>query len=163
MEAIETEVYKLIECGFILEEQHPNWVANIVPMMKKNEKIRVCIDFHDLNIACPKDEFLFPITDVMIDNTCSFERIFHGWLFRVQSNQDEPEWWEAYIIQNTIGGIVHSNAVRIEKCGCNLPTCQQHNFPWSSTENGGISEVSCGFAHPCQNKSIVFESAFFTE
>ena len=50
-------------------------VANIVPITKKNGKIRVYIDFHDLNEACPKDEFLFPITDVMIDNTCGFERM----------------------------------------------------------------------------------------
>ena len=41
----------------------------------KNGKIRVCIDFRDLNAACPKDEFLLPVTDVMIDNTCGFERM----------------------------------------------------------------------------------------
>ena len=38
MEAIEAEVHKLIACGFIREEQHPDWVANIVPVLKKNEK-----------------------------------------------------------------------------------------------------------------------------
>jgi len=37
MEAIEAEVQKLIECGFIREEQHPDWVANIVPVLKKRE------------------------------------------------------------------------------------------------------------------------------
>ena len=45
----------------------PDCVANIVPVLKRNEKIRVCIDFRDLNTACPKDEFPLPITDVMID------------------------------------------------------------------------------------------------
>ena len=75
MEAIKIEVNKLIECGFIREEQHPDWVANIVPVPKKNGKIRICIDFRDLNSACPKDEFPLPITDVMIDNTCGFERM----------------------------------------------------------------------------------------
>jgi len=75
MEAIQSEVKKLIDSGFIREEQHPDWVANIVPVTKKNGKIRVCIDFRDLNKACPKDEFSLPITDVMIDNTCGFERI----------------------------------------------------------------------------------------
>ena len=74
MEAIETKVNKLIQCGFIQEELRPNWVANTVPVLK-NGKIRVFIDFRDLNIACPKDEFSLPITDVMIDNTCSFERM----------------------------------------------------------------------------------------
>ena len=55
---------KLVDSSFIREEQHPDWVANIVPVIKKNGKIRICIDFHDLNEACPKDEFSLPITDV---------------------------------------------------------------------------------------------------
>jgi len=48
-----------------------------------------------------------------------------SWMtFQGQPNQDSPGWWEAYIIQNAVGGILlHSNAGRIEKCGCNLPTC----------------------------------------
>jgi len=75
MEAIEAEVQKLIEYGFIREEQHLDWVTNIVPIIKKNGKIWVCIDLRDLNMACPKGEFSLPIADVMIDNTCSFERI----------------------------------------------------------------------------------------
>ena len=73
MEAIQSEVKKLINSGFIREEQHPDWVANIVPVTKKNGKIRVFIDFRDLNEAYPKDEFPLPITDVMIDNTYGFE------------------------------------------------------------------------------------------
>jgi len=44
-------------------------------VLKKNRKIRVCIDVCDLNAVCPKDELLLPITDVMINNTCGFERI----------------------------------------------------------------------------------------
>jgi len=75
MEAIQSEVKKLIDSGFIREEQHPDWVANIVPVTKKNGKIRICIDFRDLNEAYPKDEFPLPITDIMIDNTCGFERM----------------------------------------------------------------------------------------
>jgi len=75
MEAIEDEVYKLVKCSFIREEQHADWVANILPFLKKNEKIRVCIDFRDLNAAYSKDKFLSPITDIMIDNTCGFKKI----------------------------------------------------------------------------------------
>ena len=69
MEAIQSEVRKLIDS----EEQHSDWVANIIPVAKKNGKIRICIDFRDLNEACLKDEFPLPITDVMIDNTCGFD------------------------------------------------------------------------------------------
>jgi len=59
METIPSEVKKLIDSSLIREEQHPGWVANIVSVTKKNGKIRVCIDFRDLNEACPKDEFPF--------------------------------------------------------------------------------------------------------
>ena len=75
MEAIQLEVKKLIDSDFIRKEQPPDWVANIVPVTKKNGKIWVCIDFRDLNEVCPKVEFPLPITDVMIDNTCGFERM----------------------------------------------------------------------------------------
>ena len=75
MEAIQSEDRKLIDSGFVREEQHPDWVANIVPVAKKNEKIRIYIDFRDLNKARPKDEFPLPITDIIIDNTCGFERM----------------------------------------------------------------------------------------
>jgi len=50
-------------------------MANIVPVLKKNEMIWICIDYRKLNAACPKDEFSLAITDVMIDNTCDFERM----------------------------------------------------------------------------------------
>lgn len=69
------EVKKLINLGFIREEQHPGWVANIVPMLKKIGNIQTYIDFQYLNVAYPKNEFPLPITDVMIDNTCRFERM----------------------------------------------------------------------------------------
>ena len=48
-----------------------------MPILKKNEKIRICIDYRYMNVACPKDEFSLPIMDVMIDNTCDFERIYY--------------------------------------------------------------------------------------
>ena len=44
------------------------WVSNIVPVNKKQGTIRVCIDFRDLNRACPKDNFPTPYIDQIIDN-----------------------------------------------------------------------------------------------
>ena len=43
MEAIEAEVHKLIACGFIREEQHSDWVANIALFLKRMKKIWICI------------------------------------------------------------------------------------------------------------------------
>lgn len=41
MEAIEAEVKKIIDSGFTWEEQYAGWVTNIVPVLKKNGKIRI--------------------------------------------------------------------------------------------------------------------------
>src|SRR3954463_10858812 len=83
MDAIKQEVRKLIDSGFIREKQHPDWVSNIVPVTKKNGSIRICIDFRNLNDACPKDEFLLPVTDIMVDNTAGYERMsFMDGIFR---------------------------------------------------------------------------------
>ena len=73
IEAVEAEVKKLVDSGFIREEQHPNWVANIVPVLKKNGTILICIDFRDLNRACPKDDFPLPTMEIMIDNTSTYQ------------------------------------------------------------------------------------------
>ncbi|XP_070046882.1 uncharacterized protein [Nicotiana tomentosiformis] len=70
---IETEVNKLIEAGFIREVKYPTWVLSIVPVRKKNGHIRVCVDFRDLNNACPKDEFPLPIPELTIDATTGYE------------------------------------------------------------------------------------------
>ncbi|XP_070013905.1 uncharacterized protein [Nicotiana sylvestris] len=70
---IETEVNKFIEAGFIHEVKYPTWVSSIVPIRKANGQIRVCVDFRDLNNACPKDEFSLPIPELMIDATTGYE------------------------------------------------------------------------------------------
>ena len=64
---ITQEVKKLLAAGFIKPIQHPKWLSNIVPMKKKNGHIRCCLDFHNLNKACPKDEFPLPNIDLLIN------------------------------------------------------------------------------------------------
>nr|MCH9869614.1 RNA-directed DNA polymerase [Serratia marcescens] len=72
-EKVNLEVKKLIEAGFIREEKYAEWIANIVPVKKKNGSIRVCVDFRDLNKACPKDDFPLPVMEIIIDNTSGYE------------------------------------------------------------------------------------------
>ena len=57
MTAIEEEVHKLLEAGFIREEKYPTWLANVVMVKKPSRKWRMCVDYTDLNKACPKDCF----------------------------------------------------------------------------------------------------------
>ena len=66
------EVENLITAGLIKEVQYPRWLANIVPVMKKNGQVRVCVDFRDLNCACPKDDFPIGITEMVVDATTGY-------------------------------------------------------------------------------------------
>ena len=62
------DVQKLLPAGFIKLIQHPRWLSNIVPMKKKNEQIRYCVDFRNLNRVFPKDKFPLPNMDLLIDS-----------------------------------------------------------------------------------------------
>ena len=53
----------------------PEWLANTVVVKKKNDKWRVCVDFTNLNRACPKDSFLMPKIDQLVDATYGHPRM----------------------------------------------------------------------------------------
>lgn len=75
VEAIKDEVTKLKQVGAIKEVFYPQWLANIVIVKKKNGKWRVCVDFTDLNRACPKDPFPMPRIDQLVDATVGHPRM----------------------------------------------------------------------------------------
>ena len=58
-----------MKVGFIKPVHQAEWIANVVPIPKKDEKVRMCVDFRDLNKACPKDDFPLPHINVSVDNT----------------------------------------------------------------------------------------------
>ena len=65
---IQTEVDNLLRAGFIREVKYPEWIVNVVVVPKKGGKWRVCIDYTDLNEACPKDSFPLPHIDRIVDS-----------------------------------------------------------------------------------------------
>ena len=70
---INEEIQKLIDIGSVREVNYPDWLANVVVVRKKNGKWRICIDFTDLNKACPKDSFPLPHIDMLVDATAGHE------------------------------------------------------------------------------------------
>ena len=54
---------------------YPEWLANTVVIKKKSGKWRVCVDFTDLNKACPKDPFPMPKIDQLVDATVDHPRM----------------------------------------------------------------------------------------
>ena len=58
-----------MKVGFIKPLHQAKWIANLVPVPKKDRKVRMCVDFRELNKAFPKDDFPLPHIDVLVDNT----------------------------------------------------------------------------------------------
>ena len=93
-QAITNEVNKLLSTGFIREVYYPDWFANVVLVKKANGKWIMCVDFRDLNKACPKDNFTLPRIDQLVDSTAghkllTFMDTFSGYN---QIKMAEEDW-----------------------------------------------------------------------
>nr|CAN77310.1 hypothetical protein VITISV_017493 [Vitis vinifera] len=65
---VKEEIQKQLSVGFISVVEYPEWLANVVPVPKKDGKVRVCVDFRDLNKASPKDDFPLSHIDLLVDS-----------------------------------------------------------------------------------------------
>jgi len=63
VEAVKEKVEKLKQARAIKEMFFLEWLSNTIIVKKKNGKWRVCVNFTDLNRACPKDPFSVPKID----------------------------------------------------------------------------------------------------
>ena len=70
---INKEVGKLLKAGAIREVEYPEWLANVVLIKKTNGKWRLCIDFTNVNGACPKDSFPLPRINLIVNATVGHE------------------------------------------------------------------------------------------
>ncbi|XP_013751657.3 uncharacterized protein LOC106454019 [Brassica napus] len=71
--AVNEQVDRLLDAGFIAEVRYPEWLANPVVVKKKNRKWRIGVDFADLNKACPKDSYPLPHIDRLVESTADNE------------------------------------------------------------------------------------------
>src|SRR5205823_5795004 len=72
---IKEEVTKQLDNKFIEPIAQTTWLANIVPVPKKDGKVRMCVDYRDLNKACPKDDFPLPHIDFLVDRMARYETV----------------------------------------------------------------------------------------
>uniref|UniRef100_A0A2N9GJ69 Uncharacterized protein n=1 Tax=Fagus sylvatica TaxID=28930 RepID=A0A2N9GJ69_FAGSY len=94
--AIMEEVDKLLAANFIREVFYPDWLANVVMVKKNTGKWRMCVDFTDLNKACPKDSFPLPRIDQLVDSTTghkllTFMDAFSGYNQIVMDESDQEK------------------------------------------------------------------------
>ncbi|XP_070014493.1 uncharacterized protein [Nicotiana sylvestris] len=70
---IKEEITKQLTAKVIRVTRYPTWLANVVPVPKKDGKTTVCVDYCDLNKAIPKDDFPLPNIHILIDNCAKHE------------------------------------------------------------------------------------------
>ncbi|XP_073031146.1 uncharacterized protein [Primulina eburnea] len=70
---ISEQIKELLKAGHIREIQFPTWLSNVVLVPKSTGKWRMCVDFRDLNKACPKDHYPLPRIDQLVDSTSGYE------------------------------------------------------------------------------------------
>ncbi|GKB53233.1 hypothetical protein Tco_0903986, partial [Tanacetum coccineum] len=70
--AINDEVSKLVKAGIMREVHYHDWLSNPVMVKKSDNSWRMCVDFKDLNKACPKDGYPLPEIDWKVESLCGF-------------------------------------------------------------------------------------------
>nr|XP_027093621.1 uncharacterized protein LOC113714021 [Coffea arabica] len=71
--AISDEVDKLLPAKMIHEVQYPTWLSNPVMVKKDTGGWKMCVEFTDLNKACPKDCYPLPRIDALVDSAMGYE------------------------------------------------------------------------------------------
>lgn len=72
-EVIKQQTSELLQAGIIREVEYTTWLSNVVLVKKANGKWRMCVDYTNLNKACPKDPFPLPSIDALVDNSSGYE------------------------------------------------------------------------------------------
>jgi hypothetical protein len=75
VKTVEAEVQRLHDAKVIREVLYPVWLANTIPVRKKNGKWRMCVDLTDLNKACKKDDFPLERVDKIVDDATNSEML----------------------------------------------------------------------------------------
>ncbi|XP_012477801.1 uncharacterized protein LOC105793436 [Gossypium raimondii] len=83
---IKEEVKKQFDAGFLQVVKYSEWVANIVTVPKRDGKVRMCVDYRDLNKASPKDNPIAPYRYLSGQHSRILTVLLHGWFFWVQPN-----------------------------------------------------------------------------
>ncbi|GJS84100.1 reverse transcriptase domain-containing protein [Tanacetum coccineum] len=71
-QAIQEEVEKLVDAGIMKEVHYHSWLSNPVMVKKHDDSWRMCVDFKDLNKACPKNGYPLPEKDWKVKSLCGF-------------------------------------------------------------------------------------------
>ncbi|XP_072066641.1 uncharacterized protein [Arachis hypogaea] len=74
-EEVARQTASLLEAGFIRELDYSTWLSNVVLVKKHSGRWRMCVDYSDLNKACPKDCYPLPNIDALVDAAAGYREL----------------------------------------------------------------------------------------
>jgi ribonuclease HI len=117
---IEKEVKKLLNAKIIVPLRYSDWVANLVPVRKKNGEIRLCVDFRNLNKSSLKDNYPLPKMDHVLEKVVGATRMsmidgFSGYNQIVVSEPDKEKTtfttpWGTFMYDKMPFGLMNAGA-----------------------------------------------------
>ena len=128
-QAVDQEVQKLLKSKFIRETHYPDWITNVFMVPKPNGTWRMCVDYTDLNKACPKDSFPLPKIDRLVDSMASHALL--SFMDAYSSFHQIPMWPEdqdktSFITERSLWLV--EDAIRPPKCTGYLPVANEYYF-----------------------------------
>ena len=70
--AMNEQVMELLYAGIVRQCEYQRWIANPVMVLKASGAWRMCVDYKDLNKACPKDNYPLPEIDLKVDSLAPY-------------------------------------------------------------------------------------------
>ncbi|CAL2237127.1 unnamed protein product [Prunus armeniaca] len=118
--AMKAEVDKLQKNHFMRLVDYPRWLTNAIMVQKTEDKWQMCVDFTNLNKACPKDSFPLPRIDQLVDamaghELLSFMDAYSGYnQIRMHTANQESTYfitdWGTYCYQVMPFGLTNTRA-----------------------------------------------------
>ncbi|GJW16733.1 reverse transcriptase domain-containing protein [Tanacetum coccineum] len=104
-QVVTKEVEEWVKAGIVRQVRYPTWIHNPVLVKKSDGSWRMCIDFKDINKACPKDHYPLPEIDWKIELVMGFKYkcfldAYKGY-HQVQMSKDDEEKTAFYTDQGT--------------------------------------------------------------
>ena len=136
---IQTEVDNLLKAGFIREVKYSEWLTNVVVVPKKRGKWQVCVDYTDLNDACPKDNFPLPRIDQIVDaSTGHFAAVIFICILRLSLDPHVPARRGENIFHHPSQALLlQRNALRVIECRSHLSAIGNQDVSTAARENYG--------------------------
>jgi hypothetical protein len=75
---VKEELDKLLEAGFIRHVETTEWVSPVVLALKKNGKLRVCVNYKVLNKVTKKDRYPLPFCEEILEEVAGHEMYTFG-------------------------------------------------------------------------------------